>query len=314
MWSPYCYLTDYGAAAGYSITKLKFDPYYELLWSGSCDGKLTSFAFPECAVYSSRYLPGGPIVDILPHYEGVIAVSEFQAVMYSRGGVCQQKFAEQGEISCATLSSDTFGAVPRVIFGGPSSQLHAFNLDRPNRPCSTMNIRCPGVQVISCSNEYLIAGGSDGTVDIVDAHMRSLKPLHSFAAFSGSIIDMAFDSHIVSICGMHGQSINPYDPKAPCKYYPDPNFKQFDLRMMKVISSLCFPTNVPPKFLHMITAQEFDGREENIVDRLLVGTQTGECMHYERPRRSNLSFYPIPDTYCMVVALKFDIILLICTL
>ncbi|CAK4695993.1 unnamed protein product [Aphanomyces euteiches] len=241
-----------------ACTALAFDQCHEMLWIGYSNGRLTSHLLPTMDKYTSIVSNSTAVKQIVPTYEGVVAISDQMAVFRSRGCVHNNAVLVESpqSITCAHLARpDTPKASDHLLVGLTSGNLAAYDLQghHPLQPIWSMDFYNATTALASSDDSsFACAGTSIGQLDLFDVNLRSRRIEASIPnAHSGSVVSMDMIDNYVLTCGVSSRSINPYDKNAPIKIYPDPLIKLFDLRTLSLVSSIPFPSSLglPPSFV-----------------------------------------------------------------
>ncbi|OQS00044.1 PAB-dependent poly(A)-specific ribonuclease subunit 2, partial [Thraustotheca clavata] len=249
-------------------TAVAFDPCQELVWTGFSTGRMTANLLPTMEKYSSVASNSSAIKQIIPSYNGVIAISNSMAVLRSRG--CVHNDTVVAEASRAFTSGhlrsfDASKTSDYLLLGNNAGCVAAYDLQgqlshpihKTPMPVWSMDFyhgnKIAISAMASCESSAMIcAGSSTGQLDLFDGSLRSHRVEYSIPnAHKGSIVAMDMVGNYILTCGVSARSINPYDKNAPLKIYPDPLVKLFDLRTMGLITSIPFPSSahLPPSFV-----------------------------------------------------------------
>lgn len=281
-----------------AVTAVAYDGFAEMLWTAHASGRLTSYvdqtsSSDQMEKYSSFSVADSPVINVYPALFGtVMSVSATSIKMHTIGGARLGEFVNYDPSNQSEPTPDFTAAhvlqnhgetdsTPLALIAGTSSRyLNIYDLNIPGPPLSLFDVEAPTVKVQS-SPLYVAVAGSDGMVRLMDVQLRSQHVIHTLPAHSGSVLDLSLpvNSYYMATCGMSGRAINPYDPKSPYIYSPDPVVQIFDLRMpdrgipvsagSAVPSFVCFL----PSAQRAIRHQCFD--EENLSPSLMAVSTDG---------------------------------------
>jgi WD40 repeat protein len=210
------------------ICALQYDEAFELLWSGSASGRVTSFIpsspYESYQKYSSFRVAESPVLDILPCYRNILSVTSDVLRMHTIGGAPLLNYnkpttgSDSFQFTSASYLRDyTQEQCPpvNVLAGTSTNILSVFDLSY-GQPVGLFNVETASVKVKS-NNTYVATAGNDGRVRLLDGGLRTQHIIHTLTAHTGSILDVALqtDGYYLITCGMSGRALNPYDPKSP---------------------------------------------------------------------------------------------------
>lgn len=228
-WADYCaFFGDESA-----LTAMEFDEHYELLWSGSQQGRLTSYLHngpSEFQKYSSFMAHSSPIVQILNLPKHILSVSESTVRLHTRGGLSMYSFDpiladyhtdNTLSATCGTLFVPSGGLmtseVQKYLFLGTSgSPAHVHDLNAPEMPVVSYDVLAP-TSCVQSSITFLTVGGGDGKIRLLDPSLRSNAVLHTLEAHTGGVssVSAQWDGMTMVTTGCVGTPINPFDPNSP---------------------------------------------------------------------------------------------------
>lgn len=215
------------------IGAVAFDDQHELLWTGSQNGRLTSFLHnggADFQKYCSVLAHTSSIVQILNLPRHILSVSENTVRFHSRGGLLNYSFqpsmadyqtGNSLNLTCGAIFEPSGGlmrgASENYLFLGSSGRVaQAYDLNVPDMPVVSYDVVSPTLRAQS-SITFLTVGCSDGKVRLLDPSLRSNTVQHTLDAHSGGItsVSVTWDGMTMISSGYVGRAINPFDPNSP---------------------------------------------------------------------------------------------------
>lgn len=204
--------TLYESQYGISISTSVFDNYQELFWTGTDDGRVSSFYSSSLSKYTSFKVPTDSTPEIkmiFPHRDNNIFVLNSESLnCYSRFGF---NIFKHKEVSFQNLQCMFFNQQDRFFLGGFSDQIYDFDIDRL-RVLRQLSITDEQKDCIlikgSASSPFtngsarmgvVCTGSTNGQIIMRDA--CSLKTLHKFHPHSGSLSDFDVHGNYLVSCG-----------------------------------------------------------------------------------------------------------------
>jgi PAB-dependent poly(A)-specific ribonuclease subunit 2 len=210
------------------ITAATFDPFEEVLWTGTGSGRIVGYVAPTMDKYASwtAHEEFGEVRQMLVDEYGILSISSNTLRVSDRGGMRKFFYSHQDleDIQCMAFVNSTNS---HLIVGGISDSMFVFDLER-GQVIKEVQVSA-GVTAVKKAR-LLCCGSTDGKITLRDP--RSYRIEHSFEAHSAGVNDMDLKGDLLVSCGFSsrmGQS------------YLDSYIKVFDLRMMRILRPLNFP-------------------------------------------------------------------------
>ena len=219
-----------------------------------------------------------PIVQLVPLASCVASVSRTSIRMHTLGGLTLVRLGTVPQpteaaatttptevtFTCATalrpsqalLTAGNVGPT-HIVAGTSASVAYAYDLEAyAGEPLLEYDVGSAAT-CVRASDTHLAVAGMDGKVRLLDSRLRSKAVQHTLDAHSGPIKDLCLqpDGFTMLTCGVIGRPVNPYDPKSPVNYVPDPLVKVFDLRMRRQLTPLSMSTSSPALIRFVPAAQ-----------------------------------------------------------
>lgn len=211
-----------------------------------------------------------PITQLVPLNSCVASVSANAIRMHSVGGLtlgrlCDVPYHDATAVADAIPMMFTCAAALRpsqalvtannvglthLIVGTNTSAAYAYDINVfGGEPLLEYDTGSPAAATVCvrASDAHLALAGADGKVRLLDTRLRSRGVQHTLEAHSGPVRDMCLQPDGVTMltCGVISRPVNPYDPKSPVNYLPDPLVKVFDLRMRRQLTPMSMSTSSP---------------------------------------------------------------------
>eukprot|EP01127_Copromyxa_protea_P022427 TRINITY_DN802_c0_g2_i5.p1 TRINITY_DN802_c0_g2~~TRINITY_DN802_c0_g2_i5.p1 ORF type:complete len:1089 (-),score=127.13 TRINITY_DN802_c0_g2_i5:162-3428(-) len=248
------------------ITSVRFDPYEELMWSGTSDGRVVSYSLPGATKYTSwfahevsqNYDTDCSISEILVNQEGVVSLSSTGVKYCTRGGLPKSYYLhdENEQLYATCFVEERTGARSKIVFGGSGDSLYVFDLER-SKVCQELQL--PNGITRLKQGRFLYCGTPSGKITVCD--QRSNRIENTFLGCTGPVTDLAEKGDLLVACGFGtrmGQTI------------VDQIIKVYDIRTMRPLQGFPFHAGpyrmeFHPKFSSMLLVASSSG-EFTIVD------------------------------------------------
>lgn len=245
--------TMYESQYGIPITTSAFDGHQELFWTGTEDGRVSSYYGTSLVKYTSFKCRSDSTADIkmiAPHRDNNIYVLTSECFScYSRFGY---NIFRHKEVSFQNLQCMFFNQQERFFLGGFCDQIYDFDIERlrvlrqlsvtdDQKDCILIKASTTTPIISSSSRNGIVCTGStNGQIIIRDA--CSLKALHKFHPHNGSLSDFDVNgNHLVS-CGFSSIRTG--------NLCVDRFLMVYDLRMMRALNPV--QVHIEPCFLHYL--------------------------------------------------------------
>ncbi|RHZ79406.1 hypothetical protein Glove_146g43 [Diversispora epigaea] len=217
-----------------SISAITFDPYQELLWTGSDNGRVASYFGGGMQRYTSFRAHLTPVKQLLVNDRGVISLNSDSIKMINRRGLPAWTIKND---HITDLHCMTYTTMPNseILAAGSQQDMLVVNLARGT---VVKKIESDCEIVVMRKSRLLCCGSSSGEVILRDP--RTYKVEHKILAHTGTISDIDTTGNLLLTCGFstrHGNLII------------DPIVKVYDIRTMRPLVPLSFPPG--PCFLKM---------------------------------------------------------------
>lgn len=274
---------------GDPITTISFDPFEEILWTGTASGRVVSYVHDSMERYTSIMCHPSEIRDLLCDENGFLSISQNAMKYTSRGGVHFLNMSNEQMIDLQCLSS--LSSTPRietVVVGGAK---HLFVFDIVHSRILKEHPMPFGTSSLHVTNSgYLMCGHTNGLVTLRD--LRTFNTEQTIQSHTGGINDIDVQGNIFVTCGWS---------KRLDAMFVDPFVKMYDIRTMRCLAS--FPFGDP--FLCKFHPAQ-DGS-------LLITSQNGrfvlyDCNNFENP--TNHKYYQVlsQNILCVDISSSGDII------
>lgn len=244
--------TLYESQYGVSITTSAFDSHQELFWTGTDDGRVSSYYGASLAKYTSFKVPTDSSPDvkmIFPHRENNIFVLTSECFScYSRYGV---NVFKHKEVSFQNLQCMFFNQQERFFLGGFSDQIYDFDIERlrvlrqlsvieDQKDCILIKASSTTMSGNSSRNGIVCTGSTNGQIIVRDA--CSLKSIHKFHPHNGSLSDFDVHGNYLASCG--------FSNTRGGNLCVDRFMMVYDLRMMRALNPV--QLHIESAFLHYL--------------------------------------------------------------
>lgn len=245
--------TLYESQYGVQITTSSFDSHQELFWTGTEDGRVSSFYGPSLSKYTSFKVPttSTPEIKMLaPHRDNNIFVLTADSFLcYSRFGY---NVFKHKEVSFQNLQCMYFNQQERFFLGGFQDQIYDFDIERlrvlrqlsvndDQKDCILIKgSTASPMNIPSARNGTVCTGSTNGQIIVRDA--CSLKSLHKFQPHSGSLSDFDVHGNYLVSCGFSSTRAG--------NLCVDRFLMVYDLRMMRALNPL--QLHIEPCFLNYL--------------------------------------------------------------
>jgi PAB-dependent poly(A)-specific ribonuclease subunit 2 len=245
--------TLYESQFGVSISAAAFDLQQELFWTGTEDGRMTSYYGGSLAKYTSFKVPTEMDPDIkmiYPHRTNNVFVLTSDSISsYNRFGL---NLFRHKEVSFQNLQSMFYNQQDRFFLGGFSEQIYDFDIERlrvlrqitisdDQKDCIIIKSSSASpINISSSRNGLLCTGSTSGQIILRDAY--SLKCLHRLQPHSGSLSDFDVHGNYLASCGFSSTRTG--------NLCVDRFLMIYDLRMLRALSPI--QLHIEPCFLHYL--------------------------------------------------------------
>lgn len=214
---------------GFAVTSIEYDNYFDMVWTGYANGRVTGFSIKEekydasnmiespcLSRYSSFAAVPDMVTRIVPNQHNVVCFGQSKISLRGYGGVglgsinldvntYQSYFTCGDSIRSPGISRSSASTFATSIVAGTSSNW-AFLYDLTvlhDTPVMTYNVASPSVQMLS-NGHLIVAAGYDGCLRLLDGKFRSSEVLTTLEAHLGSIKDVCLqdDGRTLISCGM----------------------------------------------------------------------------------------------------------------
>jgi len=250
----------------YTVQSLEYETHREILWASYESCRVTSYLIDNStneewnrnSRYSSFTVSDNSLNQIISELNYIVSVAPDKIGLHSDGGLIigqynMPKVHEANDsliFSCATLLKPSGALVTSTDIDGPthliaatsSNYIFAFDMrimDKP--PQLTFNVGCATTCIrTSNGSKYIVAGGSDGKIRLLDGRLRNANVIQVFDAHSGPVRDFCLqtDGNLMISCGFISRSVNATDSKPSAQNINDPLVKVFDLRNNRLLNPL----------------------------------------------------------------------------
>lgn len=259
-------------------TAVAFDPFEELAWTGSQDGRLSCLFSGSLEKRVCVPAHTDAILDIIPSVKGVTSLSAHGLRFHDRGGLLR--------IDCC--NDDLTGAVTMAQIDASSPEFLVAT-DQPSMVLYDVSENAAllkvdtdaAVTVTRCTSHVVGCGTATGTIELRDP--RTLKVEHKVQAHTASISDIDIKNNIIVSCGLthFGYGVNE-------QYMFDPVVNVYDTRTFRPLPPLqthgmpCL-LRFLPKFTSTMVVVSGDGTFQ------LLDTEAGETSESRYQVRTNAS-------------------------
>lgn len=221
------------------VTSLAFDPFQELLWTGTSYGRVVSYFLPQDASHAhhtgvldvwSRYTAfrghmSGPTKELIVDERGVLSLGERSVKLAQRTGRCSWQalfvLSIQSHAVCANelwfvlLSDDLLSAstmcystakASELAVGGAQSQLVLINTHTATT-VRKAEVGLGGVSHLQRSQSLLCCGDASGTVGFRDP--RTLKEEQTINAHLAGLTQMEAEGNLMITAGFSLKCVLP---------------------------------------------------------------------------------------------------------
>lgn len=272
----------------YTVQSLEYETNREVLWASYESCRVTSYlienpineewdrANPR---YSSFTVSDTSLTQVISELNYIVSVTPDKVGLHSDGGLIighynvpkvHETKSDSLTFSCATLLRPSGALVTSTDIDGPthlvaatnSNYIFAFDMRTMEKPPQlTVNVGCSTLCIrTSNGSKYVVAGGSDGKIRLLDGRLRNANIIHVFDAHTGPVRDFCLqpDGNLMLSCGFISRSVNPTDSKQSVKNINDPLVKLFDLRNNRLLNPLTMSVS-SASFVRFVPSYRGDG-------------------------------------------------------
>eukprot|EP00123_Amoebidium_parasiticum_P015853 comp23175_c1_seq1/m.37544 comp23175_c1_seq1/g.37544 ORF comp23175_c1_seq1/g.37544 comp23175_c1_seq1/m.37544 type:complete len:1228 (-) comp23175_c1_seq1:377-4060(-) len=267
---------------GWATNYVAFDPFSELLWTGSQSGLVASYHGSSLEKYTSFQAHAAEVRQVMVVDGGVVSLAPDELNFTSREGLRHSSFraGSMQDLHCMVQAQPN-----RATFfvAGLQESLMIADIAR-GRLIREIPVE-QSVAVVK-NSRFLCCGCTNGQVVLRDP--TTLRAEHTLDAHSCTIMDMDVSGNLLATCGFserHGQ------------YIIDPYVKVYDLRTMRVLTLLQVLPSGPALLKFMPTMPTC----------LAVVSQTGEFQVLDAQNASNPGAYTYQFDMDGSICTSFDV-------
>uniref|UniRef100_A0A0N5AC34 DUF2415 domain-containing protein n=1 Tax=Syphacia muris TaxID=451379 RepID=A0A0N5AC34_9BILA len=223
------------------VTSLAFDPYEELLWSGSRSGCVVSYYGAQSNVYTAFVSHPSAIQDVLCTDNAVLTLSEKRLRGHRRQGL--PLFTHESEnmvdMKCMHRLPD---APHTVVMGGNQQEIVQFDFEK-EKEIRIAHLKQSDCLQLRSNSEFLFSSDSDGNITLRD--LCTIEPIRTIHAHQGVVSDFDVCGNQLITCGYSSRHRN---------LLADRVLMVYDLRNFRSFSPVTLPVSSPLQFCRFLPA------------------------------------------------------------
>lgn len=213
------------------INSIAFDDTYELIWVGDSNGYVYSYSGPQLHSYVSFKAHNSPVFKLLNHKRGILSLSSDSLSLVSKQGVMKFLIKDE-QLNGATCMAYTSNTQTELLVAGSAQKMNRIlRIDLTKGVISGSIPYLETVLFMESNLQYVVLGKANGTIDILDARYNRI--VHSFRAHQASLASIHVNGDLLLTCGYSLRHES---------YVSEPLVNVFDLRNLKPLAPIAFPT------------------------------------------------------------------------